>query len=196
MNKKEKFLLNIIEDSVDISPDFSKIEDKLIIKKKENKNKSFMIKFNFAKTVIATILLVGIIVPITLIVEETINSSPGSLSTIETDTSSEENNESEMTSVSENETKPSIETETSVYISDDESTLVPGDTSASDLDVILINNALYGLIEISDPQQDIPSLDVLEKEQVIKIDNYDVYLSLSIAYNDETKTWYKLILRN
>ena len=196
MNKKEKFLLNIIEDSVDISPDFSKIENKLIIKKKENKNKAFMIKFNFAKTVIATILLVGIIVPITLVVEETINSSPGSISNIETDISSEENNESEMTSISESETKSSIETEASVYISDNESTLDPGDTSPSDLDVILVNNTLYGLIEISNPQQDIPSLDVLEKEQVIKIDNYDVYLSLSIAYNDETKTWYKLILRN
>lgn len=183
MNKKEKFLLNKIEESVDISPDFSKINNKIIINKPERKGNNLKFRLNFARTVLASILLAGIIIPITLTIDDKIND--GNIASSENNTFTPSNIPSEEEIKSETVENEDLEDHPNLSHSEQvpESSVIP---------TITINGFSYYLFEKFDEFFNEPDDETLAKQECITQDDYYIYLSLMLAYDYVNDIWYEL----
>ena len=184
MNKKEKFLLNKFEESVDISPDFSKINNKIIINKPERKVNNLKFKLNFARTVLASILLAGIIIPITLIIDDNLNDS---------NITHSENNTLAPSTI------PSMEQSKSETVEDEDMGLLPEPglswsqaPESSISPTIIINGTPYYMFEKFDEFFNEPDDETLANKECITQDNYYIYLSLMLAYDYVNDVWYEL----
>ena len=181
MNKNEKFLLNKINESVDVTPDFNKIINKIEIKNARNQKSLF--KFNFVKMALATVFLCGIIIPTTMLIDEIVNSDMVLGSENVTQTPS-------IPTIFESEEVASETTkEDSSFIEN-----IPGtnsDTIQQSPITLLIENNNYLLIQIDQTTECFETT-----SNHIIIESYYVYLESMLAYDYINDIWYEMIITN
>ena len=181
MNKNEKFLLNKINESVDVTPDFNKIINKIEIKKARKQKSLF--QFNFVKMALATVLLCGIIIPTTILIDEVVNSDMVLGSENVTLTPS-------IPTVLESETVTSeITKEESSFIENIPET--NSDTIQQQPITLLIENSNYLLIQTN---QLIESFDNTANHVIVE--SYYVYLESMLAYDYINDIWYEMVITN